>query len=816
MFKNYLKIAFRNILKHKVYSLINILGLAIGMACSILILLWVRDELSYDRFHANAESIYRVTREWKNQDGETSLHLARVAPPIGPLLKNDFPSIVEDVVRIRADYNTLLKLDDRTFVEDNFFWAEANVFDIFSFPFLKGDPATALKEPNSVVLTEAMAQKYFPKESTIGETDPLGKTINYEGEADLKVTGVVQNIPQNSHFKFDFLGSFITLENFFGKEFMASNWGRNNYLTYLLLPEGFSPDVLREQIPGFLDKHISQLVINETGQPPANKPSRTNQLHLQKLTDIHLHSHLTTEIEQNGDIVNVYLFSAIAFFILLIACINFMNLATARSAKRAREIGMRKVLGAYRKQLIGQFLGESLLIAALALIIAVSVVEAVLPYFNDFVGKNLSLSIWQNPEMILGLIAITLFVGLVSGSYPAFLLSSFRPVRVLKGEDKSSGKSAFRRVLVVSQFTISIALIISMGIVYHQLDFLRHKKLGFNKEQVVILQASGDMQENFETIRSRLMQNSSILNVSASRLIPSNKLLNSWGGQVLDGEETVPLTFRLAVVEVNYDFFQTYEMPLLAGRDFSREYATDDSAAFVLNRAAVEKLGWTVEEAVNKSMIYGERNGRVIGVVEDVHFESLHNKIVPIIYLINGAGSYQFALRLSGQDIPASLAFIKNIWTEYQPDYPFEYRFLDEQLGALYDSEENLGKIFGIFSLLAVVIACLGLYGLAAFSAEQRTKEIGIRKALGASVKNLVGLLSKEFLKLVIIANIIAWPVAWYAMNRWLENFAYRINIAWWVFILAGTLALAIALLTVAYQAIKAAVANPVKSLRYE
>jgi putative ABC transport system permease protein len=810
MFKNYLKIAIRNILKHKVYSLINVFGLAIGMACSILILLWVRDELSYDRFHKNAERVYRVTREWKNQDGRTSLHLARVAPPIGPLLKNDFPGIVEDVVRIRADFNTLLKLDDRTFVEDNFFWAEENIFNIFSIPLLEGDPATALKEPNSVVLTEAMGRKYF------GEEDPLGKTINYEGEADLKVTGVVKNVPENSHFNFDFLGSFITLENFFGKEFMTSNWGRNNYLTYLLLPEGLSPDVLREQIPGFLDNHITQLVIDNTGQPPTNKPSLTNQLHLQKLTDIHLHSHLTTEIEQNGDIVNVYLFSAIAFFILLIACINFMNLATARSAKRAREIGMRKVLGAYRKQLIGQFLGESLLIAGLALIIAVSVVEATLPYFNDFVGKHLSLAVWQNPEMIAGLIAITLFVGLLSGSYPAFLLSSFRPVRVLKGEDKSSGKSTFRRVLVVSQFTISIALIISMGIVYQQLDFLRHKKLGFNKEQVVILQANGDMQENFETIKSRLMQNASILNVSASRLIPSNKLLNSWGGQVLESNETVPLSFRLAVVEVNYNFFDTYNIQLLTGRDFSREYATDDSAAFVLNRAAVEKLGWTVEETVNKSMLYGNRNGRVIGVVEDIHFESLHNKIVPIIYLINKQGSYQFSLRISGQNIPGTLAFIKNIWTEYQPDYPFEYSFLDERLNALYNSEENLGNIFSIFSFLAVIIACLGLYGLAAYSAEQRTKEIGIRKVLGASVGKLIGLLSKEFLELVIIANVIAWPLAWYPMNKWLEEFAYRINIAWWVFALAGGLALIIALLTVSYQAIRTALSNPVKALRYE
>jgi len=810
MLTNYLKIAFRNLLKHKVYSSINVFGLGIGMACSILILLWVRDELSYDRFHANAGRVYRVTREWKNQDGQTSLHLARVAPPIGPLLKHDFPNIVEDVVRIRADYNTLLKLGDRTFVEERFFWAEANIFDIFSFSLLKGDPATALKEPNSVVLSEAMAQKYF------GAADPLGKTIYYENQADLKVTGVVRNVPPNSHFKFDFLGSFITLENFFGRDFMATNWGRNNYLTYLLLPEGLPAEVLREQIPAFLDKHITQLVINNTGQPPTNKPSLTNQLHLQKLTDIHLHSHLTTEIEQNGDIVNVYLFSAIAFFILLIACINFMNLATARSAKRAKEIGLRKVLGAYKKQLVQQFLGESLLIAALALLLAVALVEAALPFFNEFVGKSLSLNVWQNPGLLVGLIAITLFVGLLSGSYPAFLLSSFRPARILKGEDKTSGKSAFRTALVVGQFSISIGLIISMGMVYHQLDFLRNKKLGFDKEQVLILRANGDVQEHFQTIKSRLMENSAILNVTASRLVPSNKLLNSWGGQVFDGDKKENLTFRLAVVEVNYDFFSTYRIPFLAGRDFSREHATDDSAAFILNRAAVEQLGWPPGEAVGKPMVYGNRTGHIVGVVEDVHFESLHNKIVPVIYLIDRGGSPQFALRLSGRDISGTLAFIKTIWSEYQPDYPFEYRFLDEQLRSLYDSEENLGQVFGIFSLLAVLIACLGLYGLAAYAAEQRTKEIGIRKVLGATIGSLVGLMSKEFLKLVIIANLIAWPLAWFAMDRWLNNFAYRIEIAWWVFIAAGALALAIALLTVSWQAIRAAIANPVKALRYE
>ncbi|NIW91463.1 MAG: FtsX-like permease family protein, partial [Phycisphaerae bacterium] len=558
---------------------------------------------------------------------------------------------------------------------------------------LKGNPATALKEPNSVVLTEEMAEKYF------GSQDPIGQTITHENERELKVTGVVKNIPENSHFKFDFLGSFGTLNDIIGTKLLTSNWGRNNYLTYVLLRKGISPDVLREKIPGFLDRHIGQLVVNSTGHPPSRPPSEGTLLYLQKLTDIHLHSHLTTELEQNGDITNVYLFTTIALFILLIACINFMNLATARSAKRAREIGLRKVLGAYRKQLIQQFLGESIYISLMAMFLAIVFVEVALPYYNDFTGKSLSLAYWDNPLIIVGLILITFLVGLLSGSYPAFMLSSFRPVSVLKGEDRSSKRSTFRTVLVVGQFTISIALIISMGVVYHQMQYFRSKKLGFNKDQVVVLPSSAQMRDNMESFKNRLMQNSNILQVTHSRLIPSDKLLNSWGGRIVDGEEPQPLNFRLAVVEVGYDFFDTYQMNLVAGRTFAKQYSTDDSAAFVLSQAAIQQLRWSQNEAIDKPLLYGNRRGRVIGVVEDMHFESLHNKIVPIIFLISESTSYKISLRISGHDIPATLAFLKNIWNEYRPDYPFEYRFLDEEIQARYESEQKLGQIFGIFSM---------------------------------------------------------------------------------------------------------------------
>ena len=810
MFKSYFKIALRNIARFKIYSFINIAGLAVGMAVSILIILYIQEELSYDKFNKNAERIYRLSREWFNQDGTSSLHLARVAPPIGPLLKNDFPNIIQEVTRVVSDYNTFLQVDNKTFVEDKFFWAEDNFFKIFSFNMIKGNPENALSEPYSVVMTESMAKKYF------GNEDPVGKTILYERENDLKVTGVIEDVPENSHFKFDFLGSFITLNDFIGIETLTRNWGSNNYVTYLLLPKNFPVGELEKQIPSFLDKHITQLVLDNTGNPPVIQPSKVNKLHLWKLTDIHLHSHLTTELEENGDINDVYIFSIIALFILLIACINFMNLATARSAKRAREIGMRKVLGAYKKQLMIQFIGESLMISFIALLFAIVLVEAVLPFFNNFIGKHLSLNYFGNPVVIFGLAGLTLIVGLVSGSYPAFLLSSLKTIKVLKGNNPVSRKSTFRTVLVVAQFTISIALIICMGIVYSQIQFFKNKDLGYDKSKIVILPSNEEMRKNIESVKSQLYENPDILNITSSRLVPSDMLLNSWGGQVIGADEPVPLNFRLAVDEVDYDFNKTYGLQIIAGRDFSRDFGTDDTAAFILNLAAVKQLGWNPIQAIGKKMLYGGRLGQVIGVINNFNFESLHNKIVPIIFLISKTGNEQFSVKISGSDIPGTINFLKRKWAEFRPDYPFEYTFLEDQVDKLYTSEKKLGDIFGVFSFLAVVIACLGLFGLASFAAEQRTKEIGIRKVLGASVPGIVTLFSKEFLKLVIIANLIAWPIAYFAMNRWLDDFAYKTDMNIWIFILSGGIAILIALLTVSFQAIKTAVADPIKSLRYE
>ncbi len=814
MISNYIKIAIRNLIRHKAYSFINIFGLALGITVCILILLFVKDELSYDKFYENNDRIYRLSREWLNSSNkETSLHLARVAPPIAPLLKNDYPHLIEEITRVRADYQTLLKIDDRAFEEEHFYWADQSYLNIFKHNFIYGEAEGALSEPASLVLTRKIAVKYF------GNMNPVGKTIIYQDGSDefeFKVTGVIEDLPANTHFPFDILGSFKTIIPIFGEEFFMTNWGSNNFLTYILLKESIQASQLRNELPKFLDKHLTAAFQSFFGKLPDNKPSETNILHMQKLTDIHLHSHLSSEIQVNGDINNVYVFTIIAFFTLLIACINFMNLATARSSKRAREIGMRKVLGAERTQLIYQFLGESLFISFIATMLAIVFVLIVLPYFNSFVEKEMVFSVFGDPLIGLGLIALLFLVGIISGSYPAFLLSGFIPLKILKGNNSpGSNTSILRKVLVVSQFAVSIVLIVCVGVVTSQMDYLKNKKLGFNKDQIVILPAAPTMFENQESFKNRLFNNVGVKNISFSKLIPSDKLLNSWGGRTVDGENPGPVNFRIAVVEMDYDFFDTYEMEIIAGRKQSMEFATDSLEAFVINEEAVKQLGWTLDNAVNRPFEYGNRKGKVVGVVEDVYFESLHNKISPQIYVIQPR-VYKVSVKISGENVTATLEFLKNIWAEYRRDYPFIYSFLDEEFNELYKSEQRLGNIFQYFSLLAIIIACLGLFGLASFIAEQKTKEIGIRKTLGASVGSIVYILSLDFVKLVLIANIIAWPIAYFAMGKWLGTFAYAAELSVFTFVISAVIALAIALFTISFQSVKAAITNPIDSIKYE
>ena len=801
MLKNYLIIAFRNIKKHMGYSLINVAGLAIGMACCILILLFVFDELSYDKFHENHDRIYRVTRKWFNADGVVNLHLGHVAPPIGPLLKNDFPEIIHSVRLIRVG-GLLVGKDSAFYEAPRFFFAEEDLFKVFTFDMIAGDPDTALQDPLCVVITDEMAERYY------GEEDPIGKSLTIQTSTrrvDMKVTGVIRPLPHNSHFHADFLGSFKTYEGVVGNEEMQ-NWGSNNYATYLLMQEGYDIGRLKSQLDPFIDRHYGE------GR------SQGTKLELQRLTDIHLYSHLDSEIEANSDITYVYVFSIIALFILLIACVNFMNLATARSAGRAKEVGLRKVIGAQRPQLIRQFLSESIITAVISLFIGIGLVLLALPQFNQFVGRNLSLNLQANMTLLFALFLIAVFVGLFSGIYPAAFLSAFKPVRVLKGNLETGKKGfSFRTLLVVFQFAISIILIICVGVVSSQMDYMRARNLGFDEEHVVVLPSSPRMIFNLEGFKTRLLQNPNILSVSAAKRVPSGRLLDSAGARVLSGETSQPIDFRIANLLVDYDYIPTFKMEIAAGRNFSREMGTDPTQAFIINETAARRIGWeSPEEAVGKGFGYGRRNGQIIGVVKDFHFESLHQEISPIVMYLSKSDMARISIRISPNDIPKTMAFLKDIWAEMRPDYPFSYYFIDENFDQLYRSEQRLGKIFSYFAFLSVLIGCLGLFGLASYSAERRTKEIGIRKVLGASATGITYLLSKEFTKWVLLANVIAWPAAYLVMSRWLQNFAYRAGIGVGTFFLAGGIAWAIAFLTVSYQAVKASIADPVKALKYE
>jgi putative ABC transport system permease protein len=808
MIKNYLKIAFRNMVKYKGYSAINILGLAIGIACCLVIVIFVLDELSYDRYHKNAHRIYRVTREFMDANGTTSLHLGHVAPPFGPLMEKEFPQ-VQQAVRFYMFGNPLLIFEEKQFVEDKFVFAEKNVFKIFSFPLIKGDADTALAEPGCIVITEKMAEKYF------GQQDAFGKTMIFQPnpgmgipDVPLKITGILKKIPTNSHFTFDFLCSFVTYEQVAGDREMQS-WGSNNYATYLLLPKGIRGQDLEKLFPAFLDHNLPVY--------RGLKPHTWTRLNLQPLTKIHLHSHLDSEIEANGNIVFVYIFLAIAFLVLLIACINFMNLSTARSARRAREVGIRKVVGSGRKQLRFQFLGESLITVAISMVFSLVIVYLSLPTFNRFVGKELHINLFENPLILPGILATLIVVGLLAGSYPALYLSQIQPVKVLKGVAIQSGKSIFRNILVIFQFTVSIALIIGLGVIRSQLDYARNKPLGFKKEQVIVLPATRDMIKNLESIKYRLKQYPGILNVSAAKRVPSGRLLDSSGAKIYQDGKAMPVGFRIANLRVDHDFFTTFGIDIAAGRFFSKEISTDSQEAFIINEATVRQLGWqSAEEAIDKRIDYGSRKGRIVGVVRDFHFESIHQKIAPMIFYINPRSFSQISLRLTPQSISKTLAYLKDQWQIFRPGYPFDYYFIDENFDRQYQAEEKLGHILGIFSLLAIFIACLGLLGLASYTAERRTKEISIRKVLGAHLGGIIWLFGKEFGKWVIMANVIAWPLAYYLMSQWLDKFAYSTHLHLGLFLLSSGICLMIALLTVSYQAIKAAIAKPVDALKYE
>ena len=809
MLKNYLTIAVRNLFRQKLYSAINILGLAVGMACSILILIYVQDELSYDRYHKNADRIYRIVRE-QDFGGRVS-HSAISPPAMAALLPDELPE-VEGAVRLIPG-GTLISYGEKRFFED-FYYADPGVFDVFNFPLLRGDPKTALSEPFSIVIAPAVAERFF------GDEDPIGKVLTFSYQHhEYKVTGILKEVPRNSHIRFDALVSWVGYNEERNRNRWLPSYSSGSMMllySYVLLPQGYDPAELEEKLPGFVETYMGEHLRSRGWKL---------RFHLQPLTRIHLHSDLEHDRASVSSIAYVYGFSAIAVFILLIACVNFMNLSTARSARRAKEVGLRKTVGAHRWQLVGQFLGESVLVTVLAFVLAIALVELFLPAFSAIAGKELTAyhGTWFMP---IALAAIPLAVGVIAGGYPAFFLSTFEPGDVLKGA-LSSGRrrSSFRKVLVAVQFAITTALLIGTGIVYTQMAYVRNKDLGVEKDHVVSVWCRA--KEKFDLIKNEWSQEPGILETAASSDIPFRLPvgynLPRWP---VAPEGTPPdAALDISTYWIDYDFIRLFGIKVVAGRNFSKErFSADSTGAFIVNESAVKRFGWgTPEAAVGKQLTLLNRNnkgirkaGRVIGVVRDFHMQVLYRKIEPAVFHMSTDRFECISARVAPGRMPDALAFLKQKTKALRPDRPFDYYILDERFESQYRADERRGQILGGFTVLAIFIACLGLFGLASFAAEQRTKEIGIRKILGAPVSHIALLLSKDFIKPVILANLIAWPVAYYAMNRWLQHFAYRIDLDIGIFALGGVLALAIALATVSYQAVKAALANPVDALRYE
>ncbi len=803
MFKNYLKIALRNLLKHKSDAFISISGLAIGIACCILILLYVHDELTFDGFHQKADHIYRAIQVRHIPD-QGDQHFGITEGPLGPALANDFPE-VSHYVRLFTGVRLTVGRGATRLIEREYFFTEPGFFDIFDFQLLQGDPKTALGEPGSVILTKESAKKYF------GDENPYGKTLAVETLGDFRVTGVVQTIPGNSHLNFTMLFSFASIEALEGVPELLTSWERAAFITYVALKEGSLATALEAKFPEFIKKYRGEISWTK------------RKFYLQPLADIHFHSsHIQLDSNQNkGEMVYIYILSAIAFFIMLIACINYMNLATARAMHRAKEVGMRKVIGAQRWQLIGQFLSESVLLSGLALLVAIALVELVLPAFNQLAGKELILNFSTDWLMLLSLTAVALLVGIISGSFPAFHLSKLQAARVIKGETKVvSGKSRLRSSLVVTQFTLSITMMVATLVVYDQLQYVRNKRLGFNKEHLVVIDInSAEMRRNAKTAKNEFAGNSAVRSVAVSSRVPGDWKNIAQIGVISTGVPA-PDTLAMSFLGIEENFLDTYEIELVEGRNFSTQIATD-STAVLLNETAAKALGW--DSSMGKPIaVMAPRAGygaQVIGVVKDFHFRSLYEKIGPLVmgHLSNPIQPMDyFTVRINAINLPATLEFLQSVHEQFDHTTPFEYNFLDERLQDFYKTDERVGRLFGIAAALAILIACIGLFGLAAFTTEQRTKEIGVRKVLGASAAGILLLLSKDFTKLVAVAFAAATPISYLAMKHWIQDFAYRSDIDWRVFALAGGMALLIVLLTVSYQAVKAAMANPVEALRYE
>lgn len=809
MLKNYFKIAWRNIAKNKVFSFINITGLAIGLTCFTLIALYVSDELSYDRYNEKADRIYRVDSDIRF--GGTDLRLAVSADPLGATLKKDYPQ-VEQYARIyTSDGPKRIKKDNVFITEANVANADSTLFDVFTLPAIAGDTKTALNEPNTVVITETMAKKYF------GSSNAVGKMIETsENKSTLyKVTAVIKDMPKNSHFNFDMLFSMDNVSYGFG------NFLSQNFTTYIVLQKGTDYKLFEKNFPKLINKYVlpqAKVFMQVGSMEEFEKAGNKMVYSLEPLTKIHLYSDRFGELGVNGNIQYVYIFSAVAFFILLLACINFMNLSTARSSNRAKEVGIRKVLGTERTSLIRQFLTESTLTAMIALGISIVLTWLVMPLFNDISGKSFSLPGLFGTNFLPLLLLLPFVVGIIAGSYPAFYLSSFKPINVLKGKISSGTKRSYlRSSLVVIQFTTSIILIIATIVVYRQLNFIQTKKLGFNKDQVLIVNGARALRDNVQPFKNEVLSLPGVTGATVSGFLPvsaSSRNDNTFSKEaIMDSKNG----FNMQQWSVDHDYLETLGMRIIKGRGFQKEFQ-GDSSAMIINETTSSILGYG--DPLGKKVYLNDGAGNVIsyniiGVVENFHFESLRQHIGPLSMVLRPSNGFE-CFKINTSNIKDLIAQIETKWKAMAPEMPFSYRFLDETFNDMYSSEKRVGKVAMSFSLLAILIACLGLFGLATFMAEQRTKEIGIRKILGASVGSIVGMLSNDFIKLVGLSALLAFPVAWWLMHKWLQDFAYRINIGWWIFFIAGVVALLIALITVGFQSVKAALANPVKNLRTE
>lgn len=809
MWKNYFKIAWRNLSRNKGFSAINIFGLAIGIATCLVIMLFVVDELSYDRFHEKSDRIVRVLFRGSVQ-GE-KMNEASVMPPVAHTLLAEYPE-VEEATRMKDYGKPKITYGEKVFRDNSFAFADSNFFQVFTLPLIKGDPATALTQPNMVVISQTTAQKLF------GKKDPIGQVLHFKDfNASLQVSGVMADIPENSHFHFDLLASMASFP-----DANINSWMVSDFHTYLVLPKGYDYKKLETKLPQVVQKYMGPQLQQAMGISLAQFREAGNDLglYLQPLSEIHLHSEARNDLEPGGDVRYVYLFGAIALFMLLVACINFMNLSTAGASKRTKEVGVRKVLGSGKTHLVRQFLTESFLLSLLAMALALVLVIVALPFFNQLAGKQLVFNFLSQPLLLPGMLLLTLIVGVVAGSYPAFFLSSFNPVSVLKGI-KGIGTSgdknlSLRSGLVVFQFMISIGLIIGTLVVYQQLQYIQNKEVGYEKEQVLILPEVSLLGNNLEAFRQQLLQDPRVLRVSTSGYLPAGASYNN--NFFVNPADEVTQGVKTLRYDVDEQYISTLGMKILEGRNFSIQYGAD-SASAILNETAAKALGWR-KDAIGKVITHYNNEGektsyRIVGIVEDFHFRSLHEPISPLVMVL-GRQEGSVIVKAKTTDMGGLVANIQEEWTKFNAEEPFTYSFLDERFNQTYKAERKMGLILGIFAGLTIFVACLGLFGLALFTAERRTKEIGIRKVLGASVQNVVVLLSKDFIKLVLVALLLASPVAWYFMQHWLQSFAYRIHISWWLFIVAGMGAILIALFTVSFHAIKAAIKNPVKNLRTE